>query len=112
MSLTFKNAFSKIFIVGFAVFIMKSLSSSLRERKRYLFIKGINLKEKIEKAIFEFIGILGMAETGLKFIKINKDSVIIAVNREALNLVRASIVASEDSINIERVSGTLKGLRK
>ncbi len=112
MSLTFKNAFSKIFIGCFAVIIMKSLKPSMRERKRYLLIIGSNLKEKIEKILFEFVGVLGMAETGLKFIKTSKDSAIIAVNREALNKTRAALAASAENIKVEMVSGTLKGLRK
>ena len=40
---------------------MKSLKPSMREKKRYLFVKGkIN---DVEKAIFEGIGILGMSKT-------------------------------------------------
>lgn len=90
---------------------MKSLNPSIREKKRYLLITGENLKEKIEKAILEFAGISGRAETGLKFIKIGKDSAIIGVNREALNSVRAAFACSADSIKTEKVSGTLKGLK-
>ena len=112
MRLTFKNAFSKIFIGCFAMIIMKSLKPSMRERKRYILVRGANLKEKIEKILLEFIGVLGMAETGLKFIKTSKDSAVIAVNREALNQVRASLAASADDIKIQRVSGTLKGLNQ
>lgn len=111
MCLTFKNAFSKIFIGCFAVILMKSINPSLRENKRYILVLGGNLKERIEKAVLDFIGILGMAEAGLKFIKINKDSAVIAVNREALNKVRASIAASADNIKIENISGTLKKLK-
>ena len=52
---------------------MKSLKPSQRENKRYLLVKGKNLKESIEKAILDFTGVLGMSKTGLGFIKSNKN---------------------------------------
>jgi len=89
---------------------MKPLKPSLREKKRYLAIKGEIID--VEKAILEFIGVLGMSKTGLGWIKSGKDSAVISVNREALNEVRASFAAFSENIVVERVSGTLKGLRK
>ncbi|MDO8623596.1 MAG: hypothetical protein Q7R52_05090 [archaeon] len=91
---------------------MKPLKPSMRENKRYLLVKGKNLKENIPKAILEFIGVLGMSKTGLEFIKEAKDSAVIAINREAINNVRASLCVFHENITIERVSGTLKGLRR
>jgi RNase P/RNase MRP subunit POP5 len=88
---------------------MKSLRPTMREKKRYLFVKG-NPNE-IEKAILEFIGILGMSKTALAFIKKERDSAIISINREALNDVRASLVIWPEKLEVLRVSGTLKGLR-
>lgn len=90
---------------------MKPLKPSMRESKRYLLIKGENLKEKTQKAIFEFLGVLGLSETGLRFIKLNKNSAEISVNRNALNKVRASFAITKQPIRIEKVSGTLKSLR-
>ena len=84
----------------------------MRENKRYLLVRGKNLKGNIEKTILDFIGILGYAEAGLKFIKSDNDWAVIAINREALNKVRAAFAASPEKILIERVSGTLKGLKK
>ncbi|MCF7910429.1 hypothetical protein K9L16_02015 [Candidatus Pacearchaeota archaeon] len=89
---------------------MKSLKPSLREKKRYILIEGNNLKENIEKSILEFSGVLGLSQTGLNFIKSNKKSAVISVNRESLNLVRASFAVFRDEIKIRKVSGTLKGL--
>ena len=89
---------------------MKPLKPSLREKKRYLLVKG-HVKD-IENAILEFIGVLGMSKTGLGWIKSGKDSAVISVNRGALNEVRASFAAWHKNIAVERVSGTLKGLRK
>jgi len=89
---------------------MKPLKPSMREKKRYLAIRG-NVGD-IEKAILEFIGVLGMSKTGLGWIKSGKDSAVISVNREALNEVRASFAAFRENIVVKRVSGTLKGLKK
>lgn len=88
---------------------MKSLSPSMKEKKRYLLIKG--KKQDVEKAILDFIGILGMSKTGLSWIKTDKDSAIICINRESVDKVRASLALWPDKIIVERVSGTLKGLR-
>ena len=91
---------------------MKSLKPSMREKKRYLLVKGNNLKQNIEKAIKEFVGVLGLSKVGLSFIKTEKDSAVICVNREAVNNVRASLVVYPEKMLVERVSGTLKGLGK
>lgn len=91
---------------------MKSLKPSMREKKRYLWVVGRNLRENIEKSILEFIGVLGMSKAGLEFIKSGADSAIIAVNRESLNNVRASFAVWPEKIEVKRVSGSLKGLRK
>ena len=91
---------------------MKALIPSHRERKRYLLVKGENLKQNIEKAILEFVGILGLSKTGLNFIDLNKDSAIICVNRKSLDRVRSSLVIFPEKIIVEKVSGTIKGLNK
>ena len=91
---------------------MKPLKPSMRENKRYLFIHGKNLKENVEKAVLEFVGVLGMSKTGLGWIKSSKDSAIISINREAVNQVRASLAVWPDKMTVEKISGTLKGLKK
>jgi RNase P/RNase MRP subunit POP5 len=91
---------------------LKSLKPSMREKKRYLLVKGKDLKENIEKAILDFTGILGMSKTGLEFVKNSADSAIIAVNRKSLEHVRAGLAVWPEKIEVLRVSGTLKGLRK
>jgi RNase P/RNase MRP subunit POP5 len=90
---------------------MKSLKPSMREKKRYLLVKGSNLRENIEKSIFDFIGVLGMSKAGLEWIKSSSDSAVIAVNRGSVNHVRASFAVWPEKIEVKRVSGTLKGLR-
>ena len=90
---------------------MKTLKPTMRENKRYLLVHGKNLKENIEKSVLEFVGILGMSKCGLSFIKTENESAIICINREMVDSVRASFAVFPEKISVERVSGTLKGLR-
>ena len=53
---------------------MKSLSPSLRENKRYLLVRGKNLRQDIEKAILDFAGVIGLSKTCLNFINVEKDN--------------------------------------
>jgi RNase P/RNase MRP subunit POP5 len=91
---------------------MKSLIPSQRENKRYLLVEGKNLKQNIEKSIFEFIGIFGMSKVGLSFIESNNNSAIICINREMVDKVRASFCVFREKIEVKKISGTLKGLGK
>ncbi len=89
---------------------MKPLKPSMRERKRYLLVNGKNLKENIPKAIKDFIGVLGMSKTSLNFIKSGENFVVISINREMLDKVRASLCVWPEKMSVKRVSGTIKGL--
>lgn len=91
---------------------MKNLAPSQKENKRYLIVNGKNLQKNIEKAILEFVGILGLSRAGLGFIESRGDYAIISINREAINEIRASFAVFPEKISVERVSGTLKGLEK
>ncbi len=93
---------------------MKALIASHKENKRYLVVKGEGkyLKENIEKAILEFSGKLGMSKCGLSFIKSSEGKTIISVNREAVDLVRASIAVFHEKMEVLKVSGTLKSLSR
>lgn len=90
---------------------LKSLKPSMREKKRYLLVKGINLDENIEKAILDFIGVLGMSKAGLKWIKSSNDKAIIAINRESVNHIRASFAVFPEKIAVEKVSGSMKNVK-
>ena len=90
---------------------MKSLRPSMKENKRYLLVYGENLKENIEKSLLDFIGVSGMSKTGLSFVKTEKASAIICINREMVDSVRASFAVFHEKIEVKKVSGTLKGLR-
>ena len=84
--------------------VEKKLKPSMRENKRYMLVdKG---KEEVERAILDFIGILGYAKAGISFPAGN----IVACNREEVDKVRGALVAA--GINVRRVSGSIKGLRK
>jgi RNase P/RNase MRP subunit POP5 len=91
---------------------MKALKPSHRDKRRYLLILGKDAdKQNIEKCILEYIGILGFAEASPHFIKINKERVILSINRNSLDKVRASFVASDREIRVERVSGAVGKLK-
>ena len=89
---------------------MKPLKPSMREKKRYLLVRGNNLKENIPKAIKDFIGVLGMSKTSLSFIKSGEGFAVISVNREMLDKVRASLCVWPEKMEVKKVSGTIKGL--
>ncbi len=88
---------------------MKPLKPSMREKKRYLLVRG-SVKD-IEKAILEGVGVIGASKTGLNWIKSGSDKAIISVNRETVDSVRACFAICPKKLWVERVSGTLKGLR-
>ena len=91
---------------------MKSLKPSHRERKRYLLIKGNDADFKtIEKVILEFIGVLGFAEASPKVIKSSKNKIVLAINRESLDKIRASFVISGKDLKIVKVSGSVSKVK-
>lgn len=91
---------------------MKPLKPTMRENKRYILIRGNNLRKNVKKAVLEGIGILGLSKAGFSWIKVGDSSAIVAVNREALNEVRASFAIFPEKISVERVSGSIKKLKK
>lgn len=82
----------------------KKLKPSMRDNKRYLLVE--TSQDKVEKAILDFIGILGYGKAGLMWVKPG----ILAVNRESLNNIKASLAFA--GIKISKVSGTIAGLRR
>lgn len=89
---------------------MLKLKPSARDNKRYILVKG--KRSSIEKAILEFIGVLGWAEATPVFVSEVADEVTVAVNNKSLNKVKAAFALAKDELKILRVSGTLKGLSK
>jgi RNase P/RNase MRP subunit POP5 len=84
------------------------LRASEKDNRRYLLIKEKD-NEKIERAILDYIGILGFAKSAYMRVKFFSGGIVGAVRRESLNDVRAAL--SLAGISVERVSGTLKGLK-
>ena len=78
----------------------------MREKKRYLLLKGKFAKADVEKAIMRYIGILGYSKASPMWISKN----ILAINRSEITKVRGSFVLTPN-IQVARVSGTLKSLR-
>jgi RNase P/RNase MRP subunit POP5 len=85
------------------------LKPSSRDKRRYLLVSGTS-NTAIEKAILEYIGVLGFAKSAYVFVKKSGTKVIGSCLRESLNDVRAALALGR--IDIEKVSGTLKGLSK
>lgn len=80
---------------------------SAKIKRRYLLLEG--KKSDIEKAILDYIGVLGWAKASPVFLKSKKQ--ILSVNRKELSNIRASFEISDSKIKILKVSGTLKGLK-
>lgn len=91
---------------------MKPLKAAMKENKRYLLVRGKNLKKNIPEAILEFIGMNGMSKCGMSFIKASTDSAIICINREMVDDIRASLSIYPEKMEVAKVSGTLKSLEK
>ena len=87
---------------------MLSLKPTMCANRRYLLIRGT--KKEIEYAFLEYIGVLGWANAAPVFVSSHDGREIVAVNREALNDVRAALALAKDELIVLRVSGTLKGL--
>ena len=83
------------------------LKPSARDKRRYLLINEKSNSD-IEKAILEYLGILGMAKASYLFVKSKGNKIIGSCLRESLNEIHAALTMS--GIKIEKVSGTLKGL--
>lgn len=90
---------------------MKPLKPSHREHKRYLLLEGKDANDKeIEEAILKFIGILGYAKASPQIIKRSEKTLVLAINRQELDKVRASFLMSGKDIKIKKVSGILNKL--
>ncbi|MEI6058421.1 MAG: hypothetical protein WCP89_01490 [archaeon] len=89
------------------------LKPSARDNRRYFIVSSLNAgdvsNEKIEKAILDYVGVLGMARSAYMFVKKkNEKKIVGSCSRESLNDVRASLAFY--GMRIDKVSGTIKGL--
>ena len=83
------------------------LKPSARPDRRYLLIEAKS-KEEIEKAILDYIGVLGWAKAAPVFVDLK--GIVLCINRKEVDNVRAALELSERDIKVKKVSGTLKGL--
>jgi len=93
---------------------MKALNPANREKKRYLLIKGKDAnKKEIEEAILKFIGVLGWAKASPNFVKLEKpiEGIVLSINRQELDKIRASFLMSGKDIVIVKVSGMIGKVR-
>jgi len=82
---------------------------SAKIKRRYLKIDG--KKSEVEKAILDYIGILGWAKASPVFLR-SSPKIILSVERKSVTNVRAAFEVSPYKISTINVSGTLKGLNK
>ena len=82
---------------------------SAKIKRRYLLIEGS--KDSVEKVVLDYIGILGWAKAAPFFVRSTKAKTIVAIDRKALDDVRAAFELSKNKVKILKVSGTLKGLK-
>lgn len=85
------------------------IKPSARLSRRHLLVEG--KKDEIEKAILDYIGILGWSKAMPVFLK-KENKFILSVNRKSIDGIRAAFELSDKNIKILRVSGTLRGLDK
>ena len=88
---------------------MLKQKASARINRRYLLING--KKENIEKAILDYIGILGWAKASPLFVKRIGKKQVLSINRKEIDNVKAALVLAPGNLEVFRVSGTLKGLK-
>ena len=87
---------------------MLKQKASARVNRRYLLINGT--KENIEKAILDYIGILGWAKASPLFVKRVGKRQVLAISRKEVINVGAAMVAASGNLEVLKVSGTIKGL--
>ena len=86
---------------------MGKLLPTLKDRKRYLAFEVLadkelvweSIRKSITIAIKNYIGLDGMANAGLQFVKNNKHKGILRMNHDYLNKVRASLLFIKDIDN-------------
>jgi RNase P/RNase MRP subunit POP5 len=87
---------------------MEKLKPAQKDNRRYLLICGDN--EKVEKALLNYLGVLGFARAGYMLVKKKKKKIISSVKRKEIEKVKAALCM--EGLKIERVSGTLRGVEQ
>ena len=80
------------------------LLPALKEKKHYLVFKGD--KDKVEKSLMDFLGILGVAKANPAIILSKKDEGILSFNRDYSDEIKTALAFS--GIHTLGISGTIK----
>jgi len=85
------------------------LKPSARAKKAYILLEAKSRCE-VEKVVLDYIGILGWTKASPIFVEGGKKEgrIILAVNRDEINEIRAAFEASNLGIKVLKVSGTIK----
>ena len=90
------------------------LRPSARDKRRYFLVRATNAK--VEAAILDYVGVLGFARSAYKQVAgcrlqvAGRGMLVGSCLVKSLDEVRAGLALA--GIRVEKVSGTLKGLRK
>jgi RNase P/RNase MRP subunit POP5 len=93
--------------------ILKPIPPTLRDKRRYLLIRGASWRE-VEKAVRQELGRVYRSLSGLKKIEETPEYLIIRVDRGFEWYVRGAIAlhcGRDRPVFAERVSGTIKTIR-
>ena len=82
------------------------IKPSEKINRRYILFEGS--KKDVESTVLDYLGILGWAKASPMFVK----SKVLAIDRKAIEDVRAAFAITKKKIKILKVSGTIKGLSK
>jgi len=85
------------------------LIPTAKDNRRYFYMNYED-KGKIEKAILDYIGILGFSKAAFLFVETPTGKLVGSCLRESLEEVRASLAFAK--IKIQKVSGTIAGLSR
>lgn len=87
---------------------MTSFAPTDRVKRRYLLVKGA--RESIERALLDYLGLLGWSRAMPVFLPASSGMWVCAVERKELVHVRAALALASEELAVLRVSGTLNAL--
>ena len=83
---------------------LKILKPTMREKKHYLVVNA--RFDEVEKAVLKYLGVLGLAKSGLIFVKANDKYAICGANRKMINCIKSALAFS--NLKCLYVSGLLR----
>ena len=86
------------------------LKPSARDKRRYILVSGSVDKEHIDDIMLKYLGIFGFARAAYKLVSKSRNKIVISCLRKYLNDVKSALLL--EGLNIENVSGSMKGLKK